>query len=100
MEKMKLPAVGRLSAADFMQLKVRMLVFLDELERCYYREVSIFANEGSSANVERARQNYAREIEYTESLIDKLDETIQAILIGELSVSQDAVAHLPRKANR
>lgn len=100
MEKMKVPAVGRLSAADFMQMKVRTLVYLDELERCYYREVSIFANEGSSANVERARQNYAREIDYTKSLIEKLDETVQAILIGELEVSPEAVAQLPRKANR
>jgi len=100
MEKMKVPAVGRLSAADFMQLKVRTLVYLDEIERSYYREVSIFGNEGSSDNVERARKHYADEIGYIKLLLEKLDETIQAILTGELEVSPEAVAHLPRKVNR
>lgn len=100
MEKMKVPAVGPLSAADFMQLKVRTLVYLDELERYYYSEVSIFYHEGSSANIERARKIYAGEIAYTKLLLDKLDETIQAILTGELEVSPEAVAHLPKHANR
>ena len=97
---MKVPAVGRLSAADFMQLKVRTLVYLDELERSYYRETSIFVNERSSANVEQAHKNYAGKIAYTKLLLDKLDETIQAILTGELEVSPEAVAHLPKHANR
>ena len=99
-KKMNVPAVGRLTAADFMQLKVRTLVYLDEIERSYYREVSIFGNKGSSDNVERARNNYAVEIGYIKLLLEKLDETIQAILMGELEVSPEAVAHLPRKANR
>ena len=93
---MNVPAVGRLTAADFMQLKVRTLVYLDEIERSYYREVSIFGNE----KVARARKNYAIEIGYIKLLLEKLDETIQAILTGELEVSPDAVAHLPRKVNR
>ena len=70
-KEMNVPAVGRLTAADLMRLKVLMLVYLDEPE-----------------------------IQYAKELVKKLDETVQAILIGELEVSPDAVAHLPRKANR
>ena len=100
MEKMKVPAVGRMTAADFMQLKVRTLVYLDELERSLHREIRYIANAGSIANFERARQNYDSEIASTKLLLEKLDETVQAILMGELEVSPEAVAQLPRKANR
>ena len=102
MEKMNVPAVGRLTVADLMHLKVRTLVYLDELERSFYREVSIFSNEkkGVADKVARAREIYGGEIAYTKSLLEKLDYTVQAILTGELEVSPEAVAHLPRKANR
>lgn len=100
MEKMNVPAVGRLTAADLMHLKVRTSVYLDELERSYYREVSIFANEGAGAKVDRARQLYGPEIAYTKLIMEKLDEAVQGILTGELHVSPEAVAHLPRKVNR
>ena len=99
MEKMNVPAVGRLTAADLMRLKVRTLVYLDELERSYWCEVSIFANDRAANNINLVRQTFSPEIEYAKELVKKLDEAIQDILTGELQVSSEAVAHLPRKAN-
>lgn len=86
-----LPAVGRLSIYDLMQLRERCSVYLEQLQRAWWREQSIFDVESVSQKKRaHAKAVFTVEIQYMELLIEKLDDLIASLRNDTVALQNSA----------
>lgn len=80
MQNEKIYSVGRLSIYDIRHLRDRSRIYLEQLQRSWSDQKSIFRKmDASNKTRQRMQDVYTVEIRYTELLIDKLDDLLQSL---------------------